>query len=146
MLRYVRMRLACCGVGLGVTRVHTYLLRRVAFGALTIFWVSIIIFVVMLISWLVGLPVGIISALRPNSLLDNGARVMSILFLAIPGFWLGMLIVLRLLSWFNYKTPLTVVHIWQDPLPPCAARSAAHGRDFLLHYFPVTDRDDPHPA
>jgi len=40
---------------------------------------------------------------------------MSILFLAIPGFWLGMLIVLALLFWFNYKAPLTVVHIWEDP-------------------------------
>ena len=69
----------------------------------------------VLISWLVGLPVGIISVLRPNSVIDSGARVMSILFLAIPGFWLGMLIVLGLLFWFNYKAPLTVVHIWQDP-------------------------------
>src|SRR5882762_2262496 len=56
-----------------------------------------------------------ISALRPNSIVDTGARVMSILFLAIPGFWLGMLIVLALLFWFNYKAPLTVVHIWQNP-------------------------------
>ena len=48
----------------------------------------------VLISWLVGLPVGMVSALRPNSLVDTGARVMSILFLAIPGFWLGMIIVL----------------------------------------------------
>ena len=69
----------------------------------------------VLISWMVGLPVGMVSALRPNSVLDNGARVMSILFLAVPGFWLGMLIVLALLFWFNYKAPLTVVHIWQDP-------------------------------
>ncbi len=69
----------------------------------------------VIISWLVGLPVGMMSALRPNSLLDNGARVISILFLAVPGFWLGMLIVLALLFWFNYKAPLTVVHLWQDP-------------------------------
>jgi peptide/nickel transport system permease protein len=67
------------------------------------------------ISWLVGLPVGIVSAFRPNSLPDNVARSLSILFLAIPGFWLGMLIVLASLFWFNYKAPLTVVHLWQDP-------------------------------
>ena len=69
----------------------------------------------VIISWLVGLPVGIISALRPNSVMDNSARVLSILFLAVPGFWLGMLIVLALLFWFNYKAPLIVVHIWEDP-------------------------------
>jgi peptide/nickel transport system permease protein len=67
------------------------------------------------ISWIIGLPVGIISAFRPNSVSDNIARSMSILFLAIPGFWLGMLIVLALLFWFNYKAPLLVVHLWQDP-------------------------------
>jgi peptide/nickel transport system permease protein len=69
----------------------------------------------VLISWIVGLPVGIISAFRPNSAVDNVARAASILFLAIPGFWLGMLIVLALLFWFNYKAPLLVVHVWQDP-------------------------------
>jgi peptide/nickel transport system permease protein len=69
----------------------------------------------VLISWMVGLPVGIISAFRPNSVIDNVARSVSILFLAIPGFWLGMLIVLALLFWFNYKAPLLVVHLWQDP-------------------------------
>jgi peptide/nickel transport system permease protein len=40
---------------------------------------------------------------------------LSILFLAVPGFWFGMLIVLALLFWFNYKAPLIVVHIWENP-------------------------------
>jgi peptide/nickel transport system permease protein len=69
----------------------------------------------VVISWLVGLPIGIVSAVRPNSLPDNFARSLAILFLAIPGFWLGMLIVLAGLFWFNYKAPLLVVHFWQDP-------------------------------
>jgi peptide/nickel transport system permease protein len=69
----------------------------------------------VIISWIIGLPVGIISAFRPNSAVDNVARSLSILFLAIPGFWLGMLIVLALLFWFHYKAPLLVVHLWQDP-------------------------------
>ena len=69
----------------------------------------------MLISWFVGLPVGIISAVRPNTLSDNAARALSVLFLAIPGFWLGMLVVLASLFWFNYRSPLLVVHIWENP-------------------------------
>lgn len=69
----------------------------------------------VIISWLVGLPVGIVSAFRPNSLADNVARSLSVLFLAIPGFWLGMLIVLASLFWFHYKTPLLVVQLWEDP-------------------------------
>jgi peptide/nickel transport system permease protein len=69
----------------------------------------------VILSWILGLPVGIISALRPNSVADTGARCMSVLFLAIPGFWLGMLIVLALLFWFGYKAPLTGVPLWVEP-------------------------------
>lgn len=67
------------------------------------------------ISWLVGLPVGLLSALRPNGVADALARSAAVLFIAIPGFWLGMLIVLASLFWFGYKAPLTVVHLWEDP-------------------------------
>jgi peptide/nickel transport system permease protein len=68
-----------------------------------------------IISWLVGLPVGILSAFKPNSLPDSLARALSVLFIAIPGFWLGMLVVLALLFWFGYKSPILVVHFWEDP-------------------------------
>jgi ABC-type dipeptide/oligopeptide/nickel transport system permease component len=38
----------------------------------------------VLLSWMMGLPVGILSAIRPNSFTDMGARFLSILFLAVP--------------------------------------------------------------
>lgn len=69
----------------------------------------------VILSWIIGLPVGIISAIRPNSAIDNSARFFTILFIAIPGFWLGMLIVLALLFWFGYNPPLTGVPLWEDP-------------------------------
>ena len=69
----------------------------------------------LIVSWLVGLPVGILSAFRPNGIPDAVARALSVLFIAIPGFWLGMLIVLASLFWFGYKTPMVIVHLWQDP-------------------------------
>jgi len=69
----------------------------------------------LIVSWIVGLPVGILSAFKPNSLPDGVARTLSVLFIAIPGFWLGMLIVLALLFWFGYKSPFIIVHLWQDP-------------------------------
>lgn len=69
----------------------------------------------VMLSWLVGIPVAIVSALRPNSLGDNIARLISILFLAIPGFWLGMIIVLVLLFWFGYRAPLTGASLFADP-------------------------------
>ncbi len=69
----------------------------------------------VLFSWLVGIPVAIISALRPNSLADNIVRFLSIFFLAVPGFWLGMLIVLGLLFAFGYRAPLTGASLLTDP-------------------------------
>src|SRR5215470_12790365 len=69
----------------------------------------------LIVSWLVGLPVGILSAFRPNSIPDAVARAVSVLFIAIPGFWLGMLIVLAMLFWFGYKSPIVIVHLWQNP-------------------------------
>lgn len=69
----------------------------------------------LVVSWLVGLPIGILSAIKPNSVLDNIARSLAILFIAIPGFWLGMLIVLALLFWFGYKAPIVIVQAWDSP-------------------------------
>src|SRR3989449_8701 len=69
----------------------------------------------LVVSWLVGLPVGILSAFKPNSLPDGVARALSILFIAVPGFWLGMLIVLASLFWFGYKAPIVIVHLWENP-------------------------------
>jgi peptide/nickel transport system permease protein len=70
----------------------------------------------VVLSWIVGIPVAIISALRPNTLGDAVSRFMSILFLAIPGFWLGMLIVLGLLFGFGYRAPLASATLLDDPL------------------------------
>jgi peptide/nickel transport system permease protein len=69
----------------------------------------------VVLSWLVGIPVAIVSALRPNSFGDNISRFLSILFLAIPGFWLAMLIVLGLLFGFGYRAPLANVAFFTDP-------------------------------
>ena len=69
----------------------------------------------LIISWLVGLPVGILSAVRPNGWADALVRTLSVLFIAVPGFWLGLLIVLALLFWFGYKAPIIIVQIWENP-------------------------------
>src|SRR5580700_4300946 len=68
------------------------------------------------LSWIVGIPVALVSALRPNSVADNVLRFVSILFLAVPGFWLGMLIVLGLLFVFGYRAPLASVSLFEDPV------------------------------
>jgi peptide/nickel transport system permease protein len=70
----------------------------------------------VVLSWLVGIPVAIVSALKPNSVADSAVRFFSILFLAVPGFWIGMLIVLALLFWFGYRAPMAGVSLFADPI------------------------------
>jgi peptide/nickel transport system permease protein len=69
----------------------------------------------VVLSWIVGIPVAIVSALKPNTAADSAARFLSILFLAVPGFWIGMLIVLALLFWFGYRAPMTGASLFTDP-------------------------------
>jgi peptide/nickel transport system permease protein len=78
----------------------------------------------VVLSWIVGVPVAIVSALQPNSIGDNVSRFLSILFLAVPGFWLGMLIVLGLLFVFGYRAPLAGASLFADPRPICRSSSA----------------------
>jgi peptide/nickel transport system permease protein len=70
----------------------------------------------VVLSWLVGIPVAIISALKPNTVADSVARFVSILFIAVPGFWVGMLIVLALLFWFGYRAPMAGVGFFTNPV------------------------------
>jgi peptide/nickel transport system permease protein len=70
----------------------------------------------VLVSWLVGLPAGILSAMRQNSVGDYLARFCTILFLAVPGFWVAMLVVIGTLTAFNYRPPLGIIPPWEDPI------------------------------
>jgi peptide/nickel transport system permease protein len=70
----------------------------------------------VLVSWLVGLPAGILSAMRQNSVEDYLARFCTIIFLAVPGFWVAMLVVIGTLMAFHYRPPLGIIAPWDDPL------------------------------
>jgi ABC-type dipeptide/oligopeptide/nickel transport system permease component len=48
--------------------------------------------VAMLVSVLVGIPLGVVSALWRNSVLDHALRVLTVSGLAIAGFWLGIML------------------------------------------------------
>ena len=69
----------------------------------------------IIVSWLVGLPVGILSALRPNTWADNLARVVTVFFLAIPSFWFALLILIAMTTVWRYHPPIYSVDIWDNP-------------------------------
>ena len=70
----------------------------------------------VVISWLVGVPVGLLSAMRRNSWLDNIARLGVTLAMAIPSFWIGLIMVLVTVRLFYWRPPLSITQFWEDPL------------------------------
>ena len=69
----------------------------------------------VVLSWLIGIPVGVLSAVRRNTLADYASRVLVIFFVAVPPFWMALLIVLFGVLMFNWRPSLTVVQFWEDP-------------------------------
>jgi peptide/nickel transport system permease protein len=50
---------------------------------------------------LIGVPLGVLSAVRQNSAADYVLRVLSLSGLSMPSFWLGLLILMAFVSWFG---------------------------------------------
>jgi peptide/nickel transport system permease protein len=65
---------------------------------------------------LISIPLGTVAALYNNTWIDHAIRTFAIAGLAVPSFWLGMLIILGLLWNFDWIPPLTFVPIWEDPI------------------------------
>ena len=70
----------------------------------------------VIFSWVIGLPVGMLSAIKPNSIWDKLASTTTVLFLAVPNFWLGLLLVLIGVIVWGYHAPFVGVPPWEDPL------------------------------
>jgi peptide/nickel transport system permease protein len=62
-----------------------------------------------IVSVLIGVPTGIVSAVQQDTALDDATRVVSLAGLSMPSFWLGMVIILALMSWLAWIPPLTYV-------------------------------------
>jgi peptide/nickel transport system permease protein len=64
---------------------------------------------------IIALPLGTLSAIFKNTWIDHVIRLVSIAGLAIPSFWLGMLIILLLLTNFGWIPPITFTPFLEDP-------------------------------
>jgi peptide/nickel transport system permease protein len=68
------------------------------------------------IAILIAIPLGTVSALYRDTWVDHLVRVVAVSGIAVPAFWLGMLIILALLSLFNWLPKIGYVPFWQDPV------------------------------
>lgn len=67
------------------------------------------------VALVVGVPLGVISGSRPNSAVDSGARLVSTVGIAIPNFWLAVMLVSVFAVRLRLFPPLGFVEITASP-------------------------------
>lgn len=70
----------------------------------------------LLVSLLVGIPLGILSAVREGTPLDHVVRIISLFSLSIPIFWQAAMIILALSVWFQWVPPVEYATLARDPI------------------------------
>ncbi|TMC00124.1 MAG: ABC transporter permease [Chloroflexi bacterium] len=73
----------------------------------------------MIFAVLLGIPPGVLSAIRPGTPLDWITRLSSVVWLSVPSFYLGIIIITFGSKWFNWTPPQfgrTYVPFMDDPL------------------------------
>lgn len=73
-------------------------------------------FLAMLITLLVGIPAGVICAVRKDSWLDNVGRLISLTGLGLPNYWQGAMMILLASKVLHWMPPLEFVSPFEDPL------------------------------
>jgi peptide/nickel transport system permease protein len=63
-----------------------------------------------------ALPLGVVSAVHRNSRLDFLARIIGLVGLSIPNFWLATMLILVASLWFRWLPPIIFVGLTQNPL------------------------------
>ena len=69
----------------------------------------------LVVSLIIAVPVGVLSAVRQDSWLDYVARSTAIGALAIPSFWLATLVIVLPSVWWKLAPPLQYADLWTDP-------------------------------
>jgi peptide/nickel transport system permease protein len=87
--------------------------------------------VAMILSLLIGIPVGIFSAVRINTWFDNFGKIFAILGLSLPSFWVGLMLILTLSVYLNWL-PSSGAEGWKSLVMPAFSLgwvfTAAHMR------------------
>ena len=70
----------------------------------------------LLMAGVVAIPLGLISAIKQDSLPDYIGRIITIGGIAVPNFWIGILLVYMLANLFDWLPPLGYKDVWDAPL------------------------------
>ena len=75
-----------------------------------------LVFLGLLIAVLIGLPLGVLSAVKRDSKHDYAARVGGLIGVSIPNFWLATLLLLFTSKVLGWVPPLTYIPFYEDPI------------------------------
>ena len=70
----------------------------------------------IIMAFIVGVPLGVLSAVKQDTAADYASRVFALIGVAMPNFWLGVLIIYGLAYWAGWLPPLGYASLWDDPL------------------------------
>ena len=70
----------------------------------------------LVISYAVAVPLGILSAVKHDTIFDYAAKLFTIGGVALPSFWVAILVIFILARYFQWLPPLGYVQFWDDPL------------------------------
>src|SRR6516225_9636901 len=73
-----------------------------------------------LISFVIGIPAGILSAVRVNTAWDHVGKTVALLGLSVPGFWLGLVMILIFSVWLGWL-PTSGQGGWRNLVMPAVA-------------------------
>ena len=74
-----------------------------------------ILVLAMITALSIAIPAGIISAVKQDTWIDYGLRIFTLAGLSIPSFFVAILVILYLLRYYGWTTPLEYEPIWKDP-------------------------------
>ena len=74
-----------------------------------------LIIMITAVSLIISIPIGVISAIRQDAITDYFLRVFAIFGLALPSFWIGILLIMLLLLVFHWIPPLGYANFFEDP-------------------------------
>ena len=69
----------------------------------------------IVMAFVAAVPLGILSAMKQDTGIDYVSRVIALLGIAMPTFWIGVLVIYGLAYGFGWLPPLEYAHLWEDP-------------------------------
>ncbi|MCI8537386.1 MAG: ABC transporter permease [Oscillospiraceae bacterium] len=72
--------------------------------------------ITLILANLISIPLGLFCAARQDSIPDYAIRIIAVVLMAIPMFWLATLVLFYPAQWWGYAPPVVYVSFFQDPI------------------------------